>query len=260
MALAPNRNGWCPLSKPSSPPLDEKTPLTADAGYHSEDGLKALDSEGIDAYMPDNSYRQRDERDKGPEQHPAKPEPLYDKRPKPDPPSLFKPKDFQFDPERKTCPCPAGNPLYRNGSNCTINGSRALKFQGAKQDCAPCPRRQQGLKDPDKTPTRQVSFFFGQAPGDESHTDRMKVKIDSDLGQVRIARRFATVAPVFGNLRDHQRLDRFTLRGRAKGRGNGSCMAASIISRNWRIPVMGGRVTESAPKGPEGPVWGLLRT
>lgn len=44
----------------------------------------------------------------------------------------------------------------------------------------------------------------------------MKVKIDSETGKRMIAARFATVEPVFGNLRHNKRLTRFTLRGRSK--------------------------------------------
>jgi hypothetical protein len=86
----------------------------------------------------------------------------------------------------------------------------------AKQDCLPCPMRSQCLRHPQKTKTRQVAFFLGKAPGHESHTDRMKAKIDSEQGKQMITRRFATVEPVFGNLRGNKGLDRFTLRGRNK--------------------------------------------
>jgi len=44
----------------------------------------------------------------------------------------------------------------------------------------------------------------------------MKRKIGSDQGRQMITRRFATVEPVFGNLRDNKRLDRFTLRDWSK--------------------------------------------
>jgi hypothetical protein len=198
------------------PQLGEHSTVSADAGYHSEDGLKALAADNIDAYIPDNDYRRRDERYQGQEVHKAKPDPLYDKRPKETKPVLFKPTDFRFDPEQKTCLCPAGKRLYGNGGNCTINGFRAIKFQGAKQDCEPCPLRSQCVKNPEKTKTRQVSFFLGKALGHESHSDRMKIKIDSPQGRAMITRRFATVEPVFGNLRNNKRLDHFTLRGRNK--------------------------------------------
>jgi hypothetical protein len=43
-----------------------------------------------------------------------------------------------------------------------------------------------------------------------------KVSIDSERGREMIARRFATVEPVFGNLRGNKKLTRFTLRSRVK--------------------------------------------
>ncbi len=198
---------------------DLRTPatvITADAGYHSEANLKTLAEAGIDAYLPDNGYRKRDERYAGQEVHRAKPDPLHDKHAPPTKAKRFSPEDFVFDLETKTCICPAGKALYGNGSNCTFNGFKAMKFQGAKQDCLPCALRERCLRTPSTTATRQVAFFLGKAPGFESHTDRMKLKIDSALGKRMITRRFATVEPVFGNARYNKRLDRFTLRGRSK--------------------------------------------
>ena len=62
-----------------------------------------------------------------------------------------------------------------------------------------------------------MALFIGRTPGKpETHTERMKRKIDSEQGREMISRRFATVEPVFGNLRHNKRLNRFTLRGRAK--------------------------------------------
>ena len=49
-----------------------------------------------------------------------------------------------------------------------------------------------------------------------SHTERMRRRIDSAQGKAQYARRFATVEPVFGNLRYNKKLSRFTLRGRRK--------------------------------------------
>ena len=44
----------------------------------------------------------------------------------------------------------------------------------------------------------------------------MKAAIDSVHGRRLYSQRIATVEPVFGNLRHNKRLNRFTLRGRAK--------------------------------------------
>lgn len=105
-----------------------------------------------------------------------------------------------------------------------------MKFSGAKQDCAPCERRQECLRKPEKTQTRQVSFFQGKRDKTETPAERMKVKIDSDRGKEMITRRFATVEPVFGNLRGNKRLHCFTLRGKTKVDGQWKlyCMMHNI--------------------------------
>ena len=121
--------------------------------------------------------------------------------------------------------CPAGKQLYRNGQNCKHNGFIAIKFQGAQQDCQPCTHRNKCLRKPDKTQTRQVSFFQGKAEDAEtSYTDRMKARIDSEAGRAQYSRRFATVEPVFGNLRHNKQLNRFTLRGQKKVDGQWKLM------------------------------------
>ena len=203
-----------------------ETLYTADAGYHSERNLKALADEKIDALIADapkevplgdNGMRQRDERFKDQGKHKAKPDPLYDKSCPKKAAKCYRPQDFSLDPQTGICLCPAGKPLYRNGTNCIHNGRVATKYSGTQRDCLPCEQRTQCLRTPEKTKVRQVAFFRGQAAGEpESHTDRMKRAIDNEEGRARYGRRFATVEPVFGNLRHNKRLDRFTLRGRKK--------------------------------------------
>ncbi|WP_249384173.1 transposase, partial [Chitinivorax sp. B] len=158
--------------------------------------------------------RQRDERFKEQGKYKAKPDPLYDKaRPK-QPGKCYRPRDFMLDPEYT---CPAGKVLYRNGSNCIHNGYLSTKYSGTLRDCLPCEQRDKCLRTPDKTQVRQVSFFRGKAGATaESHSERMKQAIDSEAGRARYRQRFATVEPVFGNLRHNKRLNRFTLRGRRK--------------------------------------------
>lgn len=205
-----------PVVKGTDPYRADTTVITADAGYHSEANLKVLAEKAVDAYLPDAGYRKRDERYAEQARHKAKPDPLYDKTPKETKAKLFSPGDFHFDPQQRTCHCPAGKPLYRSGGNVVVEGYKAFKFKGTVRDCVPCELRKQCLRNPDKTRIRQVAFFHGKASMEESHSDRMKRKIDADAGRAMITRRFATVEPVFGNLRNNKRLDRFTLRGRQK--------------------------------------------
>ena len=60
-------------------------------------------------------------------------------------------------------------------------------------------------------------FFHGKtAPLPETHTARMKRRLDTPEGRRLYGRRFGIVEHVFGNLRHNKGLDRFTLRGRTK--------------------------------------------
>lgn len=205
-----------PVVEATAPFRTPRTTICADAGYHSEANLKALAEDGIDAYVCDNDYRTRDARYAGQARHKAKPDPLWDKSKAAPKRRLFTPADFALADDRSHCLCPAGKRLYANGSNCTFNGYAAMKFRGAERDCLPCDLRRQCLRKPDTTKTRQVAFFQGKRASAPSYTDRMKQRIDSDIGKRMITARFATVEPVFGNLRSNKRLTRFTLRGRTK--------------------------------------------
>ena len=206
-----------PIVEATAPYRHDRTLITADAGYYSQSNLIALDNQHIPALIADNQMRKRDERFAEQHKHSAKPDPLYDKSGKPKQPPRYKPADFDYDPIAGTCICPAGCSLYRHGQHCRINGREAVRFQGAKRDCEPCMQRERCLQKPDKTATRQVAFF------NDNHFTRgqqlaaqMRERIDSDDGRDQYGRRFATVEPVFGNLRHNKRLSRFTLRGREK--------------------------------------------
>ncbi|MDP9179510.1 MAG: IS1182 family transposase [Gemmatimonadota bacterium] len=197
--------------------LAEQTIIAADAGYHSEANLQQLATMRVPALIADNGMRRRDERFTTQDRHKNAPDPLYDKSQVTQSESIFQPSDFLYDAEARTCICPAGKSLYRTGRSIVTRGYVAEHFRGAKRDCVPCVLRAQCLRTPDKTIARQVAFFRGRAvPAPETHTARMKQRIDSPAGRARYGQRFATVEPVFANVRYNKGLDRFTLRGRTK--------------------------------------------
>jgi len=181
--------------------------LTADAGFHSGDNLDWLADERCDAYIADNLFRKRDPRFVDADKY-KPPRPL---------PRRFRPGDFDYDAERVTCICPAGKALYRNGANIRINDQPGIKFTAPKSACGPCHLRHRCLRDKTQKTPRQVVFFHARrADQPKRALDKMKEKIDSLRGRMIYSQRLGTVEPPFGNLRYHKRLDRFTLRGRAK--------------------------------------------
>jgi len=205
-----------PMVQAMAAMLTEDSRITADAGYHSEANLKELEDLQVDALIADGAMRRRDDRFATQDRHREKPDPLHDKSKPARALPLYQPSDFVYDAEARTCVCPAGKALYRKGQP-VKKGLLADQYQGAKRDCVPCAQRAQCVRTPAKTLVRQVAFFHGSDPAaPPTHTARMKERIDSPEGRAQYAERFATVEPVFGNLRHNKGLDRFTLRGRAK--------------------------------------------
>jgi transposase len=144
--------------------------ITADAGYHSEDNLRALAQRQVDALIADHEMRQRDERFATQDRHRAKPAALHDKsRPaqQPDTHRLFQPSDLQYDPVARTCRCPAGKSLYRKGQNLVVGNLIGEQFRAAQRDCVPCPLRRVACGIPSgPRPARSCSSpAASRAPG-----------------------------------------------------------------------------------------------
>jgi transposase len=205
-----------PIVEAMKPYVTDTSLITADAGYHSEVNLKALAEKKIAALIADNGMRKRDERFATRDRHKQAPDPLYDKTATPKKEALYRPEDFDYDPKACTCICPAGKALYSSGSNCTTNGRKNRRFRGTIGACTACKLRARCLRYPERSRVRQVAFFAKNQGSPLQHTQRMRERIDSPEGRARYGRRFATVEPVFGNLRHNKQLNRFTLRGQTK--------------------------------------------
>jgi len=198
-----------------SPDVFQHTKVTADAGYHSGDSVTYTQEDGIDAYIADRNHRQRDPAFADYDRHKIRFR--KDKRRYHGIDSQrFTAKDFIYDEKDRSCRCPAGNRLYRNGSNINVNGFIGMKFRGAKSVCGPCILRQRCLKTPEKTGTKQMTIFIGRSEAaKQSPIEKMRRKFDTLFGRFIYNKRIAIVEPVFGNLKN-KGMDRFTLRGKKK--------------------------------------------
>ena len=206
------------------------TLITADAGYHSEANLIALNESGIDALIADGQMRRRDERFAEQAKHTAKPDPLHDKSAKAKT-GVFAANRFTVAEDHSHAICPAGQRLYRNGKDCTVGGYAAIKFRAPQSACASCTLRSQCLRKPATTKVRQVAVLTRKST--QTHTERMRQRIDSEHGRERYGQRFATVEPVFGNLRHNKGLNRFTLRGQDKVDGQWKLFALVHNIEKW---------------------------
>ena len=194
--------------------VDGAHQVTADAGYHSEASLAALAEKRIDALIADNAMRGRDERFAQQDKHLVKPDPLHDKTRQKAKTKVFGSSDFLVAPDQSYAMCPAGQRLHSNGNDCTIGGYAAIMFRAPDSACKGCPLRTQCLRKPHSIRSRQVAVLTRKA--EATHSQRMRERIDSARGRQQYGGRFATVEPVFGNVRANKRLNRFTLRGKTK--------------------------------------------
>lgn len=143
------------VTSPRGKDVFRKTRLTADAGFHTEKNMQYVHEHGIDAYVADRLFRKRDPRFCDVARYKARTKEELQKQKGTK--NLFTPDDFIYDAKKQTCTCPAGQRLYRNGSNVVINGYVGNKFRAPKSACAGCELRANCLKHPNAAPRARRS-------------------------------------------------------------------------------------------------------
>jgi transposase len=194
----------------------KRAKVTADSGFHSAKSVEAIQQRGVDAYIADANYRRRDVAFANAGRYKERHRKEQRQRSGAEERQRFGPEDFTYDPQARTCICPAGKTLYRNGKLIETSGYFNIHFTAPKGACRPCPLRGQCLKYPQRTVQRQVAFFIGRAAkAGKRAMDVMREKFDSVAGRLIYAKRIGTVEPVFGNIQN-KGMRRFTLRGKRK--------------------------------------------
>jgi len=186
------------IGKP--PDYFEDKILTADSSYHSIPNLNKCTEEKLDAYIPDNRFRNRDKRFAS----------RVNYRPRS---KKFTFADYKYDREKNQFICPNGSRLKRHTRPRLQNGKILRVYVSKESDCRSCKLRAKCLRYKDAK--RRYLSYYADASGENiSHT--MIKKIDSEKGRTIYPRRIAIVEPVFANIRIQKRLDKFNLRGKIK--------------------------------------------
>src|SRR5690606_20492389 len=107
------------------------------------------------------------------------------------------------DEDYTNCFCPAGHKMYHSGKDMLFNGYRVASFKAPITACRNCPLRAQCLRNPDRTPQRQLTIIKhreGEPPQrkrrKDAPTERMRAKFASPAGRAIYSRRMGTVEPV----------------------------------------------------------------
>ena len=126
----------------------------------------------------------------------------------------FSLEDFQYDEATDHYQCPQGKKLRRIAKKACAYGLVHRIYVAAEKDCRCCPLQLRCLTHKGgKRKYLRVQIGILNSP---NFSRRMAGKVDSELGRKLYPQRFAVAEPVFANIRTHKRLDRFTLRGKAK--------------------------------------------
>ena len=139
---------------------------------------------------------------------------------------------FWFNATAKSCVCPQGKAMWLHSERQDAQGNTQLNFEGRLTDCRACPSKHQCMHNPagadhHKGHGRQVRFTIRHQ---QSATDWMKKRVDSQRGKAIYSHRMSVVEPVFGNLTANKKLNRFSLRGKKKVQGQWQlfCMIHNI--------------------------------
>jgi transposase len=199
-------------------PLEEAK-ILADSGFCNQDTLEYLEQKQIDGYIADHGFRSRDPRFAGAAEHKPKSAPKARTR--------YTSDDFQFDLEQGTCLCPAGKSLWLKCKAARITGNIFMQFQGHQADCAACSARSKCLRNAKQAGARQVNIKIGTYETEKTGAlQRMREKIDANLGRHIYSMRLGIVEPVFGHITDAIGIKRFSLRGQKK------------VNAQWQLMTM----------------------
>ena len=177
------------------PDYFEEKILTADSNYHTQVNLQKCQELGVDAYIPDRKFRNRDPRFATRKRRQVR---------------RFTLNDFHHDEALDRYICPNGKVLRLRAKQFFDGRYLYRKYLAAEEDCQGCPLRPRCISAAGAK-RKQLSIPLG-----ESLSKQMVEKIDTEAGRRIYPQRLAIAEPVFANIRINKRLDRFTLRGKIK--------------------------------------------
>lgn len=183
--------------------------LIADTGFYTKDNIQLVDTEKIEAYIPDNKFRQRDPRFDTAKRHdkPIDRKKTIKKR------KYFAVEDFSYDEQKKTLICPAGKEMFIKNSNYEYKGCKAIAYMCRRKDVRVCTLKSKCIRNP-KAEGRQVHIFYERK--DNKLLKKMRDKIDSAYGKYIYSKRMQLIEPVFANIRHNKGLRKFSFRGKVK--------------------------------------------
>ena len=189
----------------------EQSLLLADTNYFCELNLQAAKDKNIDVIIPDNNFRQRDERfndrkeNKEGNKTDGSGETAKDK---------FTIDDFKYSDDGNSYTCPNGKILLYRGKSKLRHGRKVSRYSVKEGECCGCPliERCIKLKDKSRQENARKTIIYDR----ESLSAKMRKRIDSKEGQSLYSHRAQIIEPCFADIEYCKGMNRFTLRGKLK--------------------------------------------
>jgi hypothetical protein len=180
-------------------PLEGKI-ILSDTGNFSEENLQKAKSMGMEAVIPDEQFRNREEILKEGERRKGKER--YDAR------------HFEYNKKNDTYICPNGKKLlYKR--KVTLNRSEGKHYESKAYDCVCCPFSDKCIKTKNGK-KKYRTLYIPISKYEENLSQQMREKIDTPKYKKLYSNRLKIIEPVFANITYCKGISRFTLRGQQK--------------------------------------------
>ena len=178
----------------------EGTVLLGDNAYFSESNLYTAKNKQMEAIIPDEQYRNRDEVLKEGERRKGK--------------EKFDVRDFKYNEKGKCYVCANGKKLVFK-SKVKLNRNEGYKYQSKASDCASCPYAAKCIHS-NKKQKKYRTLYIPVLKYGENLCQKMRERIDTSKYKKLYSKRLGMVEPVFANITYCKGISRFTLRGQEK--------------------------------------------
>jgi transposase len=176
------------------------TVILGDTAYFSEDNLQAVKRKEAEAVIPDQQYRNRDEKLKDGERREGKER--YDAR------------YFKYEKEGNYYVCPNGKKLIFKGK-AQLNRNEGNKYESKKNDCKGCAHIDKCIRR-GKKQKEYRTLYIPISKYEENLSQQMREKIDTAKYRKIYSRRMRIIEPVFADITYCKGVTRFTMRTQAK--------------------------------------------
>ena len=176
------------------------TIMLGDTAYFSEDNLQEAKKKEMEAIIPDEQYRNRDDKLKEGERREGK--------------ERFDARHFRYVKKGNYYICPNGKVLSYKGK-VKLNRNEGDKYQSKTSDCSGCPYADRCIHS-NKKQRKQRTLYIPVLRYEENLSQKMREKIDTPKYRKIYANRMGIIEPVFADITYCKGITRFTLRGQEK--------------------------------------------